>query len=62
VTEDSEQLSIKIPKGLIRFMDIDIAENKDLRNRSEYIIAAIRAYEEYRVKFLAEKKMAEKKQ
>lgn len=37
-------ISIKFPPGLIDLMDNDIEETEEFRNRSEFIIAALREY------------------
>jgi len=50
------QLSLKIPKGLIEKIDKDIEETRDFRNRSEYIVAALRHYQEHRTKIRIEEK------
>lgn len=39
-------------------MDADIEKNQDFRNRSEWIIAAIRFYETERLRIIAERKAA----
>lgn len=43
------QINFKCPAGLIEFMDCDIEVYGDHRNRSEYIVAALREYETKRV-------------
>lgn len=48
--------SMKIPKGLLEWIDADVEINEEYRNRSEWIIAAIRHYQDYRIKLLAERK------
>lgn len=48
-------VGVRIPEGLIRFMDQDIGENRDLRSRSEYIIVALREYEERRTELITER-------
>lgn len=39
------QINFKCPEGLIQFMDYDIDKYKEHRNRSEYIVTALREYE-----------------
>lgn len=51
--------SIKIPAGLLERIDKDIESNDDFRNRSEWIIAAIRSYEDYRTELIAKRKAAD---
>ncbi len=46
--ENNPTVAFRIPIGLIRYMDGDIAENNDHRNRTEYIVTALREYEERR--------------
>ena len=53
-----EPTSIKIPTGLLEMIDNDIEMNQDFRNRSEWIIAAIRAFEKERIKLIIERKAA----
>ena len=54
-----EQLSLKIPKGLVVIMDADIANTDEFRNRSEFIVAAIRFYEDHRTIVIQARKKAE---
>ena len=51
--------SIKIPPGLIKMIDDDIKQNNDFRNRSEWIISAIRFYESERIRIIKERKLLE---
>lgn len=57
---DVTNTSVKIPTGLLQRIDDDIASTNDFRNRSEWIIAAIRSYEEQRTTLLANRKIAQK--
>lgn len=54
---DVTNTSIKIPTGLLERIDRDIAQYGDFRNRSEWIIAAIREYEKQRAALIAQRKM-----
>jgi len=47
---------VKIPEGLIEFMKKDIEESKEFRNQSEYLVAALRFYEDHRTQIKAERK------
>ena len=53
------QVNIKCPIRLIELIDQDNLDNAEYRNRSEWILAAIRHFEEHRTKLLAERKAAE---
>lgn len=57
---DVTNTSVKIPTGLLQRIDDDIANTGDFRNRSEWIIAAIRSYEEQRATLIANRKIAQK--
>ncbi|MCL2143171.1 MAG: ribbon-helix-helix domain-containing protein [Methanomassiliicoccaceae archaeon] len=48
VERDMEQLSIKVPKGLVAIIDDDISLTEEFRNRSEFIVMAIRYYADHR--------------
>lgn len=50
--------SIKIPPGLLNLIDTDLETNQDFRNRSEWIVAAIRQYLDYRTEIIAKRKTA----
>jgi len=39
-----DPISIKIPAGLVDLMDKDIEESQEFRNRSEYLVAALRDF------------------
>ena len=52
------QFNVKIPKALIDLIDKDIEATGEYRNRSEWAIAAIRYFQEYRQKLLSERKLA----
>jgi len=51
-------IGIKIPPGLNQRIEEDVKNTEDFRNKSEWIVAAIRAYEEQRTKLIAERKKA----
>ena len=44
----SPSVAFRIPQGLVDFMDWDIETNRDHKSRTEYIITALREYEEKR--------------
>lgn len=50
---------VKIPTGLLERIDRDVAQTGDFRNRSEWIIAAIRSYELERTDLIAKRKAAD---
>ena len=50
--------SIKIPDGLLSKIDQDVNTSGDFSSRTDWILAAIRMYEEHRVKLLAERKIS----
>ncbi|MDR1404101.1 MAG: ribbon-helix-helix domain-containing protein [Candidatus Methanoplasma sp.] len=52
-----QQINIKCPTGIIELIDKDIQENQEFRNRSEYMLAALRYYIDHRTKTLAERKI-----
>ena len=54
--------SIKIPSGLLNVIDDDIEQNKEFRNRSEWIITAIRQFLDYRTKIIADRRKAFEKE
>lgn len=56
---DVTNTSVKIPTGLLERIDRDIAQYGDFRNRSEWIIAAIREYEKQRTALIAQRKIVE---
>lgn len=56
--ERTTATSIKIPDGLLSRIDEDVETSGDFTSRTDYIIAAIRYYEDYRTKLLAERKRA----
>lgn len=41
-------IAFRIPEGLVKYMDRDIMDNKEHKNRTEYIVTALREYEERR--------------
>ena len=50
--------SIKIPEGLLSRIDMDVESSGDFTSRTDYIVSALRFYEEHRTKVLAERKTA----
>ena len=46
--ENNPTVAFRIPLGLIDFMDWDIETHGEHRNRTEYIVVALREYEEKR--------------
>lgn len=50
--------SIKIPEGLLSKIDRDVEISGDFTSRTDYIVSALRFYEEHRTKVLAERKIA----
>ena len=48
--------SVKIPENLLRFIDADVENNGDFANRTDWIVSAIRSYENYRTELLYKKK------
>ena len=59
VRNETSQVNVKCPQRLLERIDGDIEESGEFRNRSEWIIAAIRYYDDYRTKLKAERKIAE---
>ena len=51
-------VSIRIPEGLERRIEADVEQNGDHASRADWIIAAIRAYEEQRAELLSKRKIA----
>lgn len=54
----STVVSLRIPDGLLEKIEKDIEENGDFTSRADYILSALRFYEDYRTKLLAERKRA----
>lgn len=54
--ERTKATSVKIPEGLLSRIEEDIISSGDFSSRNDYIIAALRQYEAYRIKLLAERK------
>ena len=44
----TDQINFKCPSGLMRLIEKDIDETDEFRNRSEWIVAALRYYLEMR--------------
>lgn len=59
VRNETSQVNVKCPQKLLERIDDDIEESGEFRNRSEWIISAIRSYDDYRTKLKAERKIAE---
>ena len=57
--DEKDHINIRVPIGLILFMEKDIEENQEHRNKSEYIIAAMRFYEEHRTELLRKRNITE---
>jgi Arc/MetJ-type ribon-helix-helix transcriptional regulator len=53
---DMEQLSIKVPRGLVAIIDNDIELTGEFRNRSEFIVTAIRHYADHRANIIDTRK------
>ncbi|MDO5853588.1 MAG: ribbon-helix-helix domain-containing protein [Thermoplasmata archaeon] len=51
-------VSIRIPDGLLEKIEADVEGSGDFTSRADYILAAIRHFEEYRIRILAERKAA----
>ena len=51
-------VSIRIPEGLAHRIEMDVEQNGDHASRADWIIAAIRAYEEHRTELLSKRRMA----
>ena len=50
--EYSPTVAFRIPKGLMEFMDWDLETHCDHKSRTEYLVTALREYEEKRaIKF-----------
>ena len=54
----SSVVSIRIPDGLLSKIEKDIEENGDFTSRADYILSALRHYEEYRTNLIAARKNA----
>ena len=46
--EYSPTVAFRIPKGLMEFMDWDLETHQDHKSRTEYLVTALREYEEKR--------------
>ncbi|MFT0899785.1 hypothetical protein [Candidatus Methanoprimaticola sp. MG2] len=51
-------VSIRVPDGLLEKIEKDIETSGDFTSRADYILSALRFYEEHRTKVLAERKIA----
>lgn len=56
-----KQFNFKCPETLIDLIDADIEETGEFRNRSEWVLTAVRFYMDYRTKLIAERKEVFKK-
>ena len=53
-----KQFNFKCPESIVELIDKDIEATGEFRNRSEWVLAAVRYYIDYRTKILAERKAA----
>ena len=52
------QFNFKCPEALAELIDQDIEHTGEYRNRSEWVLAAVRQFIDYRTKIIAERKAA----
>ena len=52
-------VSIRIPEGIAKRIELDVEQNGDHASRADWIIAAIREYEKQRTSLIAQRKIAE---
>lgn len=52
------QMNVKVPMRLIELIDLDLESEGDFRNRSEWVLAAIRAYIDARTEIIEKRKRA----
>lgn len=52
------QMNVKVPMRLIELIDLDLETEGDFRNRSEWVLAAIRAYIDARTEIIEKRKRA----
>lgn len=52
-------VSIRIPEGMAKRIELDVEQNGDHASRADWIIAAIREYEKQRTALIAQRKIAE---
>lgn len=52
------QFNFKCPNAIAELIDQDIDLTGEYRNRSEWVLAAVRQFLDYRTKILAERKQA----
>ena len=52
------QMNVKVPMRLIELIDLDLESEGDFRNRSEWVLAAIRAYIDTRTDIIQKRKKA----
>ena len=48
--------SIKIPKGLLKWIDIDVEKSEEYTSRTDWIVSAIQYYVEKRTRDIEERK------
>jgi hypothetical protein len=51
-------VNIRIPNGLLKILDEDITLNEEFASRTDYIVCAIKFFEEHRTKLLSERAIA----
>lgn len=56
--ERTNMISLRVPAGLLERIEADVEQNGDHASRADWIIAAIRAYEEQRTELLSKRKIA----
>lgn len=52
------QMNVKVPIRLIELIDLDLESEGDFRNRSEWVLAAIRDYLDKRTEIIEKRKRA----
>ena len=56
--ERTGMISLRVPEGLLKRIENDVETNGDHASRADWIIAAIREYEQQRTKLMAQRKIA----
>jgi Arc/MetJ-type ribon-helix-helix transcriptional regulator len=51
-------ITVRIPNGLLERIDEDVNRSNEFSSRADYILDALRKYEEHRTKLLAERATA----
>lgn len=54
-------ISLRVPDGLLERIERDVENNGDHASRADWIVAAIREYEQQRTRIIAERKIADEK-